>query len=487
MQTRRRRSRAERAVTRLGQGADGHDRERENWTRRASALLQGRRGARAVLFYPRKPQHNFLTERPRATGSSTPGVILEDAIVVAILSWGRARDVPASRCASPRRRRPATRWASRPGGTATPTRAEAPAGAEHYQKQLYYDTVVAEPHSAHDRRGRHRPRGRQRRPFGPGTPRGRVVKGLAALTRREGEDPLAQTSNRSSALGDRMPTPRLRDRGRVTDRAFAATRSRGDGRDGSRAQMQRSRRVQLLGVDLLLRQDPPHARCGSSPGRARSVRGHPNVAPRSRLRGSPSATAGGSTDAPFEEGPARPVTCCATRRARVGATLTARSPHARSTDPAAVARVRRARALRATTPRAGGGLGRLPSDRRVSPEASAGRIEIAASASGPALVQTAGSPSTSMRARRTGATERPAGTMFSPLGAPWRTGPAAANAPDRAAREPRRRADSSWPWTSPGVRWPPSRLQLSAEKQGRGDSRPGRRTLRPDGRTLTVT
>ena len=100
----------------------------------------------AVLFYHPQPQHNFLMQRTSRDGLfNSLGVILDDAIVVAILiSGGVLEACPDLRVCIAHGGGPACYamgrldrgWQGRPEGRRIPQPPSA------YQRRLYYDTVV---------------------------------------------------------------------------------------------------------------------------------------------------------------------------------------------------------------------------------------------------------------------------------------------------------------------------------------------------------
>ena len=140
----------ERAVTQLGlKGAelDTHV-NGEQWDEaKFLPLFKAAEAMSAVLFFHPQPQHNFLMERtPRDGLFNSLGVILDDAIVVAILISGGVLDAcPNLKACIAHGGGPACYamgrldrgWQGRPesrGGATQPPSA--------YQKRLYYDTVV---------------------------------------------------------------------------------------------------------------------------------------------------------------------------------------------------------------------------------------------------------------------------------------------------------------------------------------------------------
>jgi aminocarboxymuconate-semialdehyde decarboxylase len=101
----------------------------------------------AVLFYHPQPQHNFMTERTTRYGLfNSLGVIMEDAIVVAILILGGVLEAcPALKVCVAHGGGPACYAMGRLDrgwqGNAD-ARKSIPRPPSSYQKQLYYDTVV---------------------------------------------------------------------------------------------------------------------------------------------------------------------------------------------------------------------------------------------------------------------------------------------------------------------------------------------------------
>ena len=116
---------------RLEGGGAGHDRERRELGRtEVLPLFKAAEAMGAVLFFHPQPQHNFMMDRTTRYGLfNSLGVIVEDAIVVAMLIFGGVLDAcPSSRSASPMAGdRPASPWgASIVAGKAVPTRGAAP-------------------------------------------------------------------------------------------------------------------------------------------------------------------------------------------------------------------------------------------------------------------------------------------------------------------------------------------------------------------------
>jgi Amidohydrolase len=126
-----------------------------NWDEpRFLALFKAAEALGAVLFFHPQPQHNFMTERAGRYGlANSLGVIVEDAIVVAVLILAASsRPAPTSRPASPTAAgRPAMRWggstaagaARPPRGPTSPSR-PAPTSAASTTTRWW----AARPHSA---------------------------------------------------------------------------------------------------------------------------------------------------------------------------------------------------------------------------------------------------------------------------------------------------------------------------------------------------
>jgi aminocarboxymuconate-semialdehyde decarboxylase len=137
----------ERAVTVLGlKGAEVDT--GVNWDEpRFTPLFKAAEQMGAVLFFHPQPQHNFMTERTTKYGLfNSLGVIMDDAIAVALLIHGGVLDAcpdlkiciahgggPA--CYSMGRMDRA--WHGMPAERRT-----IPDPPSHYQRRLYYDTVV---------------------------------------------------------------------------------------------------------------------------------------------------------------------------------------------------------------------------------------------------------------------------------------------------------------------------------------------------------
>src|SRR5881397_1940894 len=119
----------ERAVTVLGLKGAELDTivNGENWDEpKFLPLFKAAEAMGAVLFFHPQPQHNFMMQRTTRYGLfNSLGVIVEDAIVVAVLIFGGILDAcPDLRCASPTAAgRRASRWgASTAAGRVPPTR-----------------------------------------------------------------------------------------------------------------------------------------------------------------------------------------------------------------------------------------------------------------------------------------------------------------------------------------------------------------------------
>ena len=141
----------ERAVTVLGLKGAELDTivNGENWDEpKFLPLFKAAEAMGAVLFFHPQPQHNFMMERTTRYGLfNSLGVIVEDAIVVAMLIFGGVLDAcPDLKVCIAHGGGPACYamgrldrgWQGR-----RPTRAAAPAQPPStYQRRLYYDTVV---------------------------------------------------------------------------------------------------------------------------------------------------------------------------------------------------------------------------------------------------------------------------------------------------------------------------------------------------------
>ncbi len=140
----------ERAVTVLGlKGAELDTLVNgENWDEpRFLPLFKAAEALGAVLFFHPQPQHNFMMQRTTRYGLfNSLGVIVEDAIVVAILIFGGVLDAcPGLRVCIAHGGGPACfamgridrSWHGTPEARRT-----IPQPPSSYQRRLYYDTVV---------------------------------------------------------------------------------------------------------------------------------------------------------------------------------------------------------------------------------------------------------------------------------------------------------------------------------------------------------
>jgi aminocarboxymuconate-semialdehyde decarboxylase len=140
----------ERAVTVLGlRGAELDTLvNRENWDEpKFLPLFKAAEAMGAVLFFHPQPQHNFMTERTTRYGLfNSLGVIVEDAIVVAILILGGVLEAcPALKACIAHGGGPACfamgridrGWQGRPEA-----RQHIKQPPSSYQRRLYYDSVV---------------------------------------------------------------------------------------------------------------------------------------------------------------------------------------------------------------------------------------------------------------------------------------------------------------------------------------------------------
>ncbi|HEY7539314.1 MAG TPA: amidohydrolase family protein [Methylomirabilota bacterium] len=139
----------ERAVTVLGlkgaeldTGVNG-----ENWDEpKFLPLFKAAEALGAVLFFHPQPQHNFLMQRTTKYGLfNSLGVILDDAIVVAILIFGVLEACPNLKVCIAHGGGPACYAMGRldRGWQTTPAERRAvPNPPSSYQRRLYYDTVV---------------------------------------------------------------------------------------------------------------------------------------------------------------------------------------------------------------------------------------------------------------------------------------------------------------------------------------------------------
>jgi aminocarboxymuconate-semialdehyde decarboxylase len=120
----------------------------ENWDApRFRPFFKAAEAMGAVLFYHPQPQHNFMMERTTSYGLfNSLGVIVEDAIVVAILILGGVLEAcPGLKVCVAHGGGPACYAMGRldRGWHGTPdARKSIPRPPSSYQKQLYYDTVV---------------------------------------------------------------------------------------------------------------------------------------------------------------------------------------------------------------------------------------------------------------------------------------------------------------------------------------------------------
>ena len=140
----------ERAVTVLGLKGAELDTvvNGENWDEpRFLPLFRAAEAMGAVLFFHPQPQHNFMVERAGRYGLfNSLGVIVEDAIVVAILILGGILErCPGLKACIAHGGGPACHAMGRldRGWQNTPAdRRSIPQAPSHYQRRLYYDTVV---------------------------------------------------------------------------------------------------------------------------------------------------------------------------------------------------------------------------------------------------------------------------------------------------------------------------------------------------------
>ena len=140
----------ERAVTVLGlKGAELDTLVNgENWDEpKFLPLFKAAEAMGAVLFFHPQPQHNFMMQRTTRYGLfNSLGVIVEDAIVVAVLIFGGILDAcPSLKICVAHGGGPACfamgridrSWQGTP-----PERRTIPEPPSSYQRRLYYDTVV---------------------------------------------------------------------------------------------------------------------------------------------------------------------------------------------------------------------------------------------------------------------------------------------------------------------------------------------------------
>jgi aminocarboxymuconate-semialdehyde decarboxylase len=140
----------ERAVTVLGLKGAELDTvvNGENWDEpRFLPLFKAAEAMGAVLFFHPQPQLNFMVERAGRYGlSNSLGVIVEDAIVVAVLILGGVLEAcPDLKACIAHGGGPACYAMGRldRGWHGTPAaRAHTPSPPSSYQRRLYYDTVV---------------------------------------------------------------------------------------------------------------------------------------------------------------------------------------------------------------------------------------------------------------------------------------------------------------------------------------------------------
>jgi aminocarboxymuconate-semialdehyde decarboxylase len=139
----------ERAVTKLGLKGASLDTQvnGEQWDEpKFLPFFKAAEQMGAVLFYHPQPQNNFLMQRTKRHGlSNSLGVILDDAIVTAVLICGGVLEkCPDLKVCIAHGGGPACfamgrldrNWNERPATRSTPKQPSA------YQKKLYYDTVV---------------------------------------------------------------------------------------------------------------------------------------------------------------------------------------------------------------------------------------------------------------------------------------------------------------------------------------------------------
>ena len=139
----------ERAVTVLGlKGAELDTMVNgENWDEpKFRPLFKAAESLGAVLFFHPQPQHNFLMQRTTKYGLfNSLGVILDDAIVVAILIFGVLEACPTLKVCIAHGGGPACYAMGRldRGWQGMPAeRRSIPEPPSSYQRRLYYDTVV---------------------------------------------------------------------------------------------------------------------------------------------------------------------------------------------------------------------------------------------------------------------------------------------------------------------------------------------------------
>src|SRR5688572_27276063 len=188
----------ERAVTKLGLKGTTLDTNvnGEQWDeKKFLPFFKAAEQMGAVLFYHPQPQNNFLMKRiPRHGLFNSLGVILDDAIVTAILITGGVLEAcPSLKVCIAHGGGPACfamgrldrSWHGRPQSRSTPKPPSA------YQRQLYYDTVAGSEEELRfllDRVGADRVVLGSDWPFVPWTPSpGGWVEGLKSLTQDEKE------------------------------------------------------------------------------------------------------------------------------------------------------------------------------------------------------------------------------------------------------------------------------------------------------------
>jgi aminocarboxymuconate-semialdehyde decarboxylase len=140
----------ERAVTGLGLKGAELDTvvNGENWDEpKFLPLFKAAEAMGAVLFFHPQPQHNFMMQRAARYGlSNSLGVIVEDAIVVAVLIFGGVLDAcPALRVCIAHGGGPACYAMGRldRGWQGNPdARRHIPQPPSTYQRRLYYDSVT---------------------------------------------------------------------------------------------------------------------------------------------------------------------------------------------------------------------------------------------------------------------------------------------------------------------------------------------------------
>lgn len=188
----------ERAVTKLGLKGATLDTQvnGEQWDEpRFLPLFKAAESMGALLFFHPQPQNNFLAQRIKRYGlSNSLGVLLDDAIMTAILICGGVLEAcPDIRICIAHGGGPACYimgrldrvWHGRPESRATPKPPSA------YQRRLYYDTVVASEEALRfllDRVGADRVVLGSDWPFVPWNPSPAAwVQGLKSLTQEEKE------------------------------------------------------------------------------------------------------------------------------------------------------------------------------------------------------------------------------------------------------------------------------------------------------------